>query len=176
MAQCRAWQRAGPISLPTGDNIPGIVIWLLFWSVDNNEASKAINCEAHWKQEHALNVLLLIAHGSRKEVANHEVRELAAQIEKHSASDYEAVVPAFLEFTQPDIGNGIDYCVKSGAKNITVFPYFLSAGAHVNRDVPEQVEIASQRHPGVNFHLTRHFGCSDSIVESVIDCASQPTG
>ena len=38
------------------------------------------------------------------------------------------------------------------------------------------VEIASQRHPGVNFHLTRHFGCSDSIVESVIDCASQPAG
>ena len=119
-----------------------------------------------------MNVLLLIAHGSRKEVANHEVRELAARIEKHSDSDYEAVVPAFLEFTQPDIGSGIDHCVESGAKNITVFPYFLSAGAHVNRDVPEQLEIATQRHPGVNFHLTPHFGRANGIVESVIACAS----
>jgi len=123
-----------------------------------------------------LKALLLVAHGSRKAIANQEVRDLAARIEKHSASCFEAVVPAFLEFAQPDIGAGVDYCVKLGAKKITVVPYFLSAGAHVNRDVPGQLEIANLRYPGIELHVTRHFGAADGIVESVIDCTSRSTG
>ena len=122
-----------------------------------------------------MKALLLVAHGSRKETANQEVRDLAARIEKHSASDFETVVPAFLEFAQPDIGAGVDYCVKLGAKKITVMPYFLSAGAHVNRDVPGQIEIANLRYPGIELHVTQHFGAADGIVESVIDCASRST-
>ena len=123
-----------------------------------------------------METLLLVAHGSRKEIANQEVRDLAAKIEKHSTSDFEAVVPAFLEFAQPDIGAGVDYCVKLGAKKITVVPYFLSAGAHVNRDVPGQLEVANLRYPEIELHVTQHFGAADSIVKSVIDCASQSTG
>lgn len=123
-----------------------------------------------------MEALLLVAHGSRKEIANQEVRDLAARIEQHSASDFEMVVPAFLEFAQPDIGAGVDYCVKLGAKKITVVPYFLSAGAHVNRDVPGQLEIANLRYPGVELHVTQHLGAADGIVESVIDCASRSTG
>ena len=97
-----------------------------------------------------MNVLLLIAHGSRKESANQEVRELTINIENHNTSEYDAVVPAFLEFAEPNIGNGIDHCVKLGASNITVVPYFLSAGAHVNRDIPGHLDIANQRYPEIN--------------------------
>jgi len=123
-----------------------------------------------------LEALLLVAHGSRKEIAYQEVRDLAVRIEQHSASDFEMVVPAFLEFAQPDIGAGVDYCVKLGAKKITVVPYFLSAGAHVNRDVPGQLDIANLRYPGVELHVTQHLGAADGILESVIDCASRSTG
>lgn len=104
------------------------------------------------------------------------MRDLAVRIEQHSASDFEMVVPAFLEFAQPDIGAGVDYCVKLGAKKITVVPYFLSAGAHVNRDVPGQLDIANLRYPGVELHVTQHLGAADGILESVIDCASRSTG
>jgi sirohydrochlorin ferrochelatase len=119
-----------------------------------------------------MEILLLVAHGSRKEAANQEVRELAARIEQQSAASYQTVVPAFLEFAQPDIANGVDQCVKLGAKKITVVPYFLSAGAHVNRDVPDQLEAARLRHPSVNLRLTPHIGAADGILQSVIDCAS----
>ena len=119
-----------------------------------------------------MNVLLLIAHGSRKESANQEVRELAINIEKHNASQYDAVIPAFLEFAQPDISGGVDHCAKLGASNITVVPYFLSAGAHVNRDIPGQLDITNRRYPEINVEVTRHFGAVDGIVESVINCAS----
>lgn len=123
-----------------------------------------------------MEILLLVAHGSRKEAANQEVRELAARIEGHSGSDYEAVVPAFLEFAEPDIGGGVDHCVKLGAKNITLVPYFLSAGAHVNRDIPGELEVASHRYPGVGFKLTGHLGAVEGIVEAVINCATTTKG
>jgi sirohydrochlorin ferrochelatase len=118
-----------------------------------------------------LKVLLLIAHGSRKETANQEVRELAESIQQHNANEYAAVVPAFLELAQPDIGGGVDYCVKMGAKEITVVPYFLSLGAHVERDIPGALNIASARHPEIKLHLKRHFGATEGLVESVINCA-----
>lgn len=121
-----------------------------------------------------MKVLLLIAHGSRKESANQEIRELADRIQRHSANEHAAVVPAFLEFAQPDIGEGIDHCVQMGAKNITVVPYFLASGSHVTRDIPGALDNASALYPQIEFHLTQHFGASDAIVESVIDCVSSP--
>ena len=118
-----------------------------------------------------MKTLLLIAHGSRKEAANEEVRELADRIRQHSDSDYTAVVPAFLELAEPDILTAIDYCTKMGAKDVTVMPYFLASGSHVLRDIPNELNIASERYPDVNLHLTQHFGAADGVVESIINCA-----
>ena len=36
-----------------------------------------------------------------------------------------------------------------GAKRVTVLPYFLSAGVHINRDIPGEIEKASQNHPNL---------------------------
>lgn len=119
-----------------------------------------------------MKVLLLIAHGSRRETANQEVRELAERIQQHNLNEYAAVVPAFLEFAGPDIGEGVDYCVEMGAKEITVVPYFLSLGAHVERDIPGALDVASSRHPEIKVHLKRHFGATEGLVEFVINCAS----
>jgi len=118
-----------------------------------------------------LKVLLLIAHGSRRDAANQEVLELAERIQQHDTNEYAAVVPAFLEFARPDIGGGIDDCVKMGAKEITVVPYFLSLGAHVERDIPGALDIASARYPEIKLHLKRHFGATEGLVEFVINCA-----
>lgn len=115
--------------------------------------------------------MLLIAHGSRKESANQEIRELANRIQRQIADEHAAVVPAFLEFAQPDIARGIDHCVQMGAKKITVVPYFLASGAHVARDIPNALDNASNLYPEIEFNLTRHFGASSAITESVIDCA-----
>jgi sirohydrochlorin ferrochelatase len=44
-------------------------------------------------------------------------------VRDHAASGLETFVLAFLEFAQPDIGAGVDYCAKLAAKKITVVPY-----------------------------------------------------
>jgi sirohydrochlorin ferrochelatase len=120
-----------------------------------------------------MEVLLLIAHGSRKEVANQEVCALASRMDKLYANEYEAVVPAFLEFAEPNIAAGVDFCANLGANKITVIPYFLSGGAHVNRDIPAQLETAGLKHPEIKIDLTPHFGALEGIENFVIKCATQ---
>ena len=96
-----------------------------------------------------MNALLLIAHGSRREASNQEVRDLAARVARVAAGHFDMVIPAFLEIAEPDIPGGVDRCVAAGATHVNVVPYFLSAGRHVAADIPEQLEQARHRHPGI---------------------------
>ena len=89
-----------------------------------------------------MHALLLIAHGSRREASNQEVRELADEFERLVGDRFERVVPAFLELAEPDIPTGVDLCVEAGATSVTAVPYFLSAGRHVASDIPAELEKA----------------------------------
>ena len=51
--------------------------------------------------------LLLIAHGSRRQSANDEIKLLAERVAGLESNDYDGVVTAFLELTEPDIHQGI---------------------------------------------------------------------
>ncbi len=118
-----------------------------------------------------MKVLLLIAHGSRLEQANQEVRDLAERIARHDNCEYQAVVPAFLEFAQPDIGGGVDACVSLGATEIKALPYFLSAGAHVQRDLPKMLGLAWTRHPQIKIAMSQHFGSMELVPGALLTCA-----
>jgi sirohydrochlorin ferrochelatase len=48
----------------------------------------------------------------------------------------------------PAIEQGIDRCFAQGAARILLYPYFLFAGAHVLKDLPELIAPARRRHPG----------------------------
>ena len=119
-----------------------------------------------------MHTLLLIAHGSRREASNEDVRQLAEQIRQLDKDTFDVVVPAFLELADPDIGAGVDRCVAAGANLITVMPYFLSPGRHVAEDIPEELEHAQHRHPGVRFHLREHVGGLDLMAKMVLHAAS----
>lgn len=123
-----------------------------------------------------MHALLLIAHGSRREASNEDVRQLAEQIRQLDRQldrgTFDAVVPAFLELADPDIGAGVDQCVAAGANLITVMPYFLSPGRHVAEDIPEELEHAQSRYPGVRFHLCEHLGGLEVMGKMVLDAAA----
>jgi sirohydrochlorin ferrochelatase len=95
--------------------------------------------------------LLLIAHGSRHEPANADLRDLAARL---SAEDDHTIVEAsFLELTEPGIPEGGRRCVDRGATVVLMIPYFLSAGVHLLRDLTAARDELAARHPGVEFRL-----------------------
>ena len=118
-----------------------------------------------------MKMMMLIAHGSRKPAANAEVERLALQVESLAANDFDAVLPAFLEFAEPDIPQGVARCAECGADEILAVPYFLSAGNHVERDIPAQLEIARAEHPNIRIELCPYVGAQAAIAELVMQCA-----
>jgi sirohydrochlorin ferrochelatase len=95
--------------------------------------------------------VLLIAHGSRHESANDDLRELAGRLT--AAGTYPIVEPCFLELAEPGIAAGGGRCVARGASRVLMIPYFLSAGVHLLRDLTAARDELSRSHPQVEFRL-----------------------
>jgi sirohydrochlorin ferrochelatase len=118
-----------------------------------------------------MKVLMLVAHGSRKQAANDEVVRLATRVEGLGQGNFDAVVPAFLEFANPDIHQGIERCAEMGASEIILVPYFLAAGKHVTRDIPLELECARTRYPHISIETTQYLGENEAMAELVIQCS-----
>lgn len=117
--------------------------------------------------------LILVAHGSRREASNDEVRELAGQLARLS-DNYDQVSPGFLELAQPSIPDAIQAAAGNGATRIVVLPYFLSAGRHVVKDIPAEVEKARAALPGVDIHILPYLGIADGIPALLNELANRP--
>ena len=116
-----------------------------------------------------MNALLIVAHGSRRQESNEEVRRLANRIAENAGPAFDMVVSAFLEISSPQIDSAIADLVDSGATEIKVFPYFLSAGTHVVNDIPRLLAEAKEAFPNVRIELLPHMGALQGISTLIIN-------
>lgn len=116
--------------------------------------------------------LLLVAHGSRREASNDEVRQLATKMNT-TRHDFDMVDSAFLELAEPLIPDGIRRAITKGANEIVVLPYFLSAGRHVVTDVPAEVDSVRPEFPDVKITMAPYLGIAESIPSILLDQAKQ---
>jgi len=115
--------------------------------------------------------LLIIAHGSRRDASNEEVRQLTQQVAEKAGKQYASVSCAFLELAEPSISEGIQHCVQQGVKEIMIIPYFLSAGRHVVKDIPEEVTAAQNLYPDINIKVSPHLGTTSNMVDVLLSLA-----
>ena len=87
-----------------------------------------------------MKALLVVAHGSRRQASNDEIRQVTKKIAQKAGDSFGDVRCAFLELAEPSIPDGIGECVNAGADEVIVLPYFLSAGRHVAEDIPAEIE------------------------------------
>lgn len=118
-----------------------------------------------------MKALLIIAHGSRRAESNIEIRTLAATVAQQAGADYAYVGSAFLELAEPSIPDGIEECVRQGATEITIMPFFLSAGRHVVTDVPELVRLKQQAYPHLRIRLAPYLGLSRLMPQLILQAA-----
>lgn len=118
-----------------------------------------------------MQALLLIAHGSRREASNQEVRDLATRLTEVAGTDFDCVVPAFLELAEPDILTGVSQCVAAGATIVTAVPYFLAAGRHVATDIPAELDKARDHYPHLQIQQSDYLGKHESIPELLVTLA-----
>ncbi len=116
--------------------------------------------------------LVIVAHGSRRQASNDEVRELSSRIATITGQTFQRVKAAFLELAEPSIPDGIQQCIDEGAKEVIVFPYFLSAGRHVVEDIPAEVDIARNSNPEIKIEIVPYLGSIDRIVDLIAEHSS----
>ncbi len=111
--------------------------------------------------------VLLIAHGSRRAEANDDLVRLAEMIRAKGL--YAIVETAYLELAAPDIPAGAEACVRRGATDVKLLPYFLSAGAHVVDDLEHHCCDLAARFPNVTFELCPPLGLHPLMIEIVLE-------
>jgi len=107
---------------------------------------------------------ILVAHGSRLEAANDEVRSLAARL---SALGSQTVRAAFLEIAQPSIPEAIEQAARTAPSEILILPYFLTQGRHVQEDIPGIVAAQAERFPQTPIRLLPYLGQSQDWAERI---------
>lgn len=113
-----------------------------------------------------MRAILLIDHGSVKPEANHMV-SCMANLLQHMVGQDVVVRHSHMELAEPSIAQGFADCVRSGATDVIVFPYMLSPGKHVTRDVPRLVAEAAREFPDVSFRVTSAFGVHEKLAELI---------
>lgn len=115
--------------------------------------------------------LLLMAHGSRHEDANADLRALAEELRRRG--EYAIVEASFLELAEPDIEAAARTCVAQGADRVVMVPYFLSAGVHVRRDLQGLRDRLAGEFREVEFLLAEPLGRHELLLELVTLRANQ---
>lgn len=99
--------------------------------------------------------ILLIGHGSRGREGNTETINFAAQWrERHPELRIEV---CFIEHAEVLLDDGLDRAARN-AKKVLAIPFILNAAGHVKMELPHALAEARQRHPNVEFVVTRHLG------------------
>ena len=102
-------------------------------------------------KEYLTTGIVLFAHGSSVEEANHGVRELAQKVE--AAGLYQYVRAAFPKQSRPDLSRAVQEAIAAGIYRVIVVPYFLTMGIHLRRDLSQLVAAAKRTHPDVEIEV-----------------------
>jgi len=116
--------------------------------------------------------VIVAAHGSRQKASAADVAALAQKLDHrvktNDSNDIQQVVHAFLQFSDPSLETVIQALADKGVDEMVIFPFFISAGSHVQTDIPRAVDTARQKYPAVRFFITRHLGILDAVEDLIL--------
>jgi sirohydrochlorin ferrochelatase len=116
-------------------------------------------------------IWILVAHGSRVEAANQEIRELARSLSEKSGQKVKA---AFLELASPSIPEALDSAAAENPAEIAVLPYFLTQGRHLSEDIPRIVQEKAQQRPDIPIRILNYVGSHPGMVDFLQEIADRP--
>lgn len=109
--------------------------------------------------------ILLMGHGSRCCLGAAEFLDLVDAV-RDAAPDL-PIETGFLEFggpMVPTIQEAIDRCVARGARRVLAVPVLLFYAGHGKRDMPGQIALGRQRHPGLDLVLCEALGIDRTLL------------
>ncbi|UNL83819.1 sirohydrochlorin chelatase [Priestia koreensis] len=114
--------------------------------------------------------ILLLGRGGSDPDANSELYKISRLL--WEKTNYKMVEPAFMGVTDPLVAQGIERCVKLGAKRIIILPYFLFTGILIKR-LEGMVEQFNNQSNGTVVSLAGYFGFHEKLETILLDRAHE---
>ena len=118
-----------------------------------------------------MKAVLVVSHGSHSLKTKREVAALIRKLRRQTKIPI--VKFAFLEIESPSIPEGIDLCVKKGAKEILITLNFLNSGKHVDEDIPRIIRETKTKYPAMKFKITKPVGQHPKITHLFLDLINE---
>jgi precorrin-8X/cobalt-precorrin-8 methylmutase len=114
--------------------------------------------------------IILLGHGSPKKDAN-KLEQVGAMLHNmlHPGCSDACISVGYMEFAEPKIPDAIASAVARGSKKIILHPFFLSAGQHVTKDIPDMIGEARKNYPDVKFIYTEPLGIHEKLAQIVME-------
>ncbi|HKG29758.1 MAG TPA: CbiX/SirB N-terminal domain-containing protein [Nitrososphaeraceae archaeon] len=109
--------------------------------------------------------VLVIGHGS----SDKNARDALLYTVNSLKPFYRRVAFCFLELDAPNIDEGIRNVLQYNPKIILLLPYFLHKGAHIKRDVIDDVNSALKKYCFKNVFMAKHLGVDEKLVDLVLE-------
>ena len=113
--------------------------------------------------------VLVVGHGSKDPNAQISIQYITDGL----ARTYRNARHCFLEIEQPDIAAGIRRCKQDSPRVLVVVFYFLHEGAHVKRDIYEDLNPALEEAGLEKVCITRHLGADKRMIDLILDRARE---
>ncbi|GAA2343498.1 sirohydrochlorin chelatase [Streptomyces cuspidosporus] len=123
--------------------------------------------------DRAETTVLLVGPGSTGPDANAEVHRAARLL--WEGRGFAGVETAFVSVAAPDVASGLDRCALLGARRIVVLPYFLFAGAALDRAL-QQAEGWALARPEVEVLTAEVPGPAEELLELVLERYREAAG
>ena len=104
--------------------------------------------------------VLLLGRGGSDPDANSDLYKIARLL--WEKTNYKLVEPAFMGVTNPLVNEGIERCLKLGAKKVIILPYFLFTGILIKR-LEEMIVHSKINIPPLNLNW-------QAILVIILDC------
>jgi sirohydrochlorin ferrochelatase len=109
--------------------------------------------------------VIILGHGSRVPEAGKDMERVAALLkENYHLEMVEACQMSRLGPHYPEI---LARCVKNGATEVIVIPYFLNSGLHIRLDIPEMMKEEAEKYPHVKMIFGRRLGFDPQFADII---------
>nr|WP_263327897.1 sirohydrochlorin chelatase [Neobacillus sp. Marseille-Q6967] len=117
--------------------------------------------------------VLLLGRGGSDPDANSDLYKIARLL--WEKTNYKIVEPAFMGVTTPLVNEGIERCLKLGAKKVIILPYFLFTGILIKR-LEEMMVPFQNQYSNIEFKLAGYFGYHPKLQTILIDRVEEAIG
>lgn len=113
--------------------------------------------------------VLIIGHGSKDPNAQLSIQYVVDNL----TNTYRNIGHCFLEIEEPNIQQGINKCQKNNPKVLVIVFYFLHKGAHVKRDIYEDLNPAIEKSNLKKVLITEHIGTDEKMIDLILERARE---